>query len=168
MNPKRGLWRNATRMVIHTINRTLTVHAPLAECWSFFSNPRNLARITPPNLGLHVPGDVPDEMHAGLMIEYRVRPLFGFQIVWLTEITHVDQPRYFVDEQRVGPYRIWHHEHRFYPVDSDRTEVLDTIHYVLPLSPISEIIHGVTVEPKLRQIFEYRERVIRELFGESR
>jgi ligand-binding SRPBCC domain-containing protein len=155
-------------MVIHTINRTLTVNAPLAECWSFFSNPRNLVRITPPNLGLQVLGDVPEEMYAGLMIEYRLRPLFGFQMVWLTEITHVDPPRYFVDEQRVGPYRLWHHEHRFYALDSDRTEVLDIMHYALPFSPISEVVHEVMVERQLRKIFKYREQVTQELFGKSR
>jgi ligand-binding SRPBCC domain-containing protein len=154
-------------MAIHTIQRTLVVPAPLAECWGFFSNPQNLTRITPPSLDIQVTSDVPNEMYPGLMIEYRVRPLFGFRMIWLTEITHVDRQARFVDEQRVGPYRLWHHEHCFLALDERRTEMQDIVHYILPFSPISEVIHGSLIEPQLQRIFDYRERVTRELFGES-
>jgi ligand-binding SRPBCC domain-containing protein len=154
-------------MVIHTIQRALTSNTPLEKCWSFFGNPNNLPSITPPALNIKVLTETPEEMYPGLMIEYHVRPLFGFGLVWLTEITQVDRLRYFVDEQRIGPYRLWHHEHRFLAVDQERTEMQDIVHYVLPFSPISEIMHGLLVEPQLRQIFDYRERVTRELFKQS-
>ena len=91
-------------MIIHTIQHTQTVPASPPECWEFFSNPGNLAQLTPPALDFRVLSDVPSKIYAGLMIEYRVRPVFGLPMVWLTEITYVDENRRFVDEQRVGPY----------------------------------------------------------------
>jgi ligand-binding SRPBCC domain-containing protein len=164
MNPEPKVGRNGSRMVIHTIQRTNLVPAPLAECWSFFSNPRNLERITPPSLDIQVTSEVPDEMYPGLLIEYRVLPLLGFRMTWLTEITHVERQVRFVDEQRVGPYKLWHHEHRFRALDQSRTEMQDTVHYVLPFSPVSEVFHGILVVKQLRRIFDYREQVIGGLF----
>ena len=155
-------------MAIHTIRRTLTVHATVAECWSFFSNPGNLVRITPPSLDIQVVSELPEEIYPGLMIEYRVRPLLGIKMTWLTEITHVDRFHTFVDEQRVGPYRLWHHEHCFRDAGDDRTEMRDIVHYVLPFSPVPEIVHGIFVEPQLRQIFDCRERVTQEVFSKVR
>lgn len=155
-------------MIIHTLQRTKIVNAPLAECWNFFSNPRNLVRITPPALDIEVITDTGDRVHAGLLIQYRVRPLFGIPMTWLTEITYVDEGRRFVDEQRVGPYRLWHHEHRFRELDPGRTEMQDTVHYVLPFSPLSEVFHRWLVEPELRKIFDYRERETTAIFGGTR
>lgn len=152
-------------MVIHTLQRNQIVNAPLAECWSFFSNPRNLVRITPPALGIEVITGTGDRVYAGLLIQYRVRPLFGIPMNWLTEITHVDEGRRFVDEQRVGPYRMWHHEHNFRELDGGRTEMQDTVNYVQPFSPLSEVFHSWLVEPKLREIFDYRERETTAIFG---
>src|SRR5690348_16071799 len=100
-------------MAIYTLRRTQIIRASLRECWDFFSNPGNLQKITPPSLGFEVKSDLPDSIYPGLMIEYRVSPLAGIKLSWLTEIVHVDAPHHFVDEQRVGPYKLWHHEHFF-------------------------------------------------------
>ena len=156
-------------MAIHSFRRTQVVTASIEKCWSFFSNPRNLALITPPSLDFKVLSELGDAIHPGMMIEYRVRPLpfLGIPITWLTEITGVREPFYFVDEQRVGPYRIWHHEHTFRDAGNGRTEIGDLVHYVLPFSPFSEIIHPLLVQPQLRQIFAFREKKVAELFGES-
>lgn len=154
-------------MAIHRINRTQIIPAPLAQCWSFFSNPGNLAQLTPPSLDFIVLTEAPEKMVPGLMIEYRVRPIWGIQMAWLTEITHVDEGRRFVDEQRIGPYRMWHHEHHFRELNENATEMRDVVHYVLPFSPFSELVHPWLVEPELQRIFEYRERKTRELFGAS-
>jgi ligand-binding SRPBCC domain-containing protein len=135
------------------------------QCWDFFSNPANLAQLTPPALDFRVLTDTPKKMHPGLMIEYRVRPILGIPMTWLTEITHVDEGRRFIDEQRIGPYRVWHHEHHFRDLDDSNTEMRDMVHYVLPLSPISELFHSWLVKPELEKIFDYRERRTRELFG---
>ena len=100
-------------MPIYKLERSQMVPMPLADCWRFFSNPRNLEKITPPSLNFRVKTDLPATIYPGLMIEYKVSPLFGIPVSWLTEIVHVDKPHHFVDEQRVGPYRLWHHEHFF-------------------------------------------------------
>ena len=157
--------RRNWRMGIHVLQRRQTVPIPLDECWAFFSNPRNLPQITPPALGFEVLSELPDTMHAGLMIQYRVRPLIGVPLRWLTEITHVDPLSYFVDEQRVGPYRVWHHEHWFKAIDATHTEATDIVHYVLPFGPLGYIVEAVLVRSELRKIFDFREKVVAQRFA---
>lgn len=152
-------------MAIHVLQRAQVVQATIEECWAFFSDPRNLEMITPPAMDFVVLSELPPRVHAGLMIEYRVRPLFGIPVTWLTEITHVDEPHYFVDEQRVGPYRLWHHEHSFKSLGDGRVKVRDRVHYMLPFTPLSEPFHGLLVRPQLEKIFAFREQVFRERFG---
>lgn len=135
------------------------------EAWAFFSDARNLSRITPPSLGFHLLSELPAEMYAGMIIPYRVRPLFGVPIIWITEITHVDKPRLFVDEQRFGPYRFWHHQHHFRKVEGG-TEIRDVVHHAPP-SPAGRWVERWVVGPRLREIFGYRRRVLEEVFGGS-
>lgn len=155
-------------MPIHQIERTQIVHAPLVETWDFFSNPRNLERITPRALDFKILTNLPAKMHAGLMIEYRVRPLFGIPMTWLTEITHVEEGRFFVDEQRVGPYRIWHHEHHFRELEAGRVEMLDRVTYQLPFGWLSEPMHALVVRSQLAQIFDFRVTAVDEIFPPKR
>ena len=155
-------------MAIHTLSSSQIVRASRERCWDFFSDPRNLSKITPPDMGFVVKSDVPPRIHAGMMIEYRVSPLFGVPMTWLTEITQVREGEYFVDEQRVGPYAIWHHEHRFVDLGDGRTEMSDKVTYRLPLSPFSEIAHPFLVKPQLAKIFSYREKIVTQLFGDGR
>lgn len=150
-------------MSIYRIEKTLRVPISLDEAWAFFSNPRNLALITPPDLGLIPSGEVPSETYAGLIITYRVKPLLGIPMDWVTEITHVDPGRMFVDEQRFGPYAFWHHQHHFAAID-EGVELVDIVHYKLPLGPLSGLIRG-TVQRQLDAIFSYRERALEERFG---
>ena len=150
-------------MPVYTFTRTQTVAMPLEQCWAFFSDPRNLAKITPPALRLRVESELPPEIHPGLMIRYTVSPLFGLPMQWLTEITHVRKPDYFVDEQRVGPYRVWHHEHSFRAVGSNETEVHDLVHYVPPLGPVGAIINALVIRAQLERIFAYREMQLRRI-----
>ena len=134
----------------------------METAWSFFSDPKNLAKITPQELGFKITSETPESIYAGLFIEYTVTPLFGIPVTWLTEITHCrksSEQSYFVDEQRTGPYAIWHHEHRF-TENEHGVLIEDTIHYKLPLSPLSEIIHPFVIKPKLDQTFQYRDKVI--------
>jgi ligand-binding SRPBCC domain-containing protein len=151
-------------MPIHVVDSTQIVSASLADCWRFFSDPRNLARITPPALRIEILGDLPKAIYAGLLIQYRVRPLLGIPTTWLTEITHVEERVFFVDQQALGPYRLWHHEHRFRALDDRSTEMRDIIHYVLPYGWLGEIAHPWLVAPQLRRIFEFRERTVKEIF----
>jgi ligand-binding SRPBCC domain-containing protein len=136
----------------------------LKTCWDFFSSPQNLSTITPESMGFEVLVDLPDEMYAGLMIEYRVRPLLGIPLKWITEISHVDHLKFFVDEQRKGPYRIWHHEHHFKEVDGG-VEMTDIVSYELPLGILGKIAHPLIVKNKLNEIFNYRFKKVEEIFG---
>lgn len=151
-------------MAIHRFERSQSVPGTPEKCWEFFSDPRNLARITPPELGFVVVSEPPARIHPGLMIEYRVTPLPGIPMTWLTEITHVEEPHFFVDEQRIGPYRVWHHEHRFTPGADGMVTLHDLVTYAMPFGPLGELAHPFLVEPQLRRIFDYRARVVTELF----
>ena len=131
--------------MIHVLKKRQVVDADIRECWAFFSDPHNLAKITPPNLDFRVLSELPDEIYEGMMVEYRVRPLLGIPMKWLTEISRVRAPHYFVDDQRVGPYALWHH--------------------VLPFSPVSEAIHSLVVSPQLEAIFDFRNQAVEKIFG---
>ncbi len=138
---------------------------PLDAAWAFFSDPRNLREITPPELHLVVENALPSRMHAGMLIRYRVRPVWRISIHWTTEITHVEEGRLFVDEQRFGPYRFWHHQHHFHVIEGG-VEMRDVIHYMLPLlGPLSFLADRLVVRPRLRHIFAYREEVLAQRFG---
>ena len=134
------------------------------EAWRFFSDPRNLPRITPPSLGLEVTSDLPGEMYPGMIITYRVRPIPWVSVGWVTEITHVRMPSLFVDEQRFGPYRFWHHEHHFREVEGG-VEMEDIVHYALPFGTIGRVFGGPLVRRRLEQIFAFRRRFLAGEFG---
>lgn len=136
----------------------------MKECWDFFSSPKNLKTITPDYMGFEVLVDIPEKMYAGLMIEYEVKPILGFPIKWITEITHVDEMKFFVDEQRKGPYKIWHHEHHFKQVQNG-IEMTDIISYEIPLGILGRLAHPLLVKNKLNQIFDYRFKKVEEIFG---
>ncbi|MEQ1860443.1 MAG: SRPBCC family protein [Chthoniobacteraceae bacterium] len=150
--------------MIHVLHSSQIIHATIERAWDFFSNPRNLAKITPPALDFKVLGALPERIHPGMMIEYRVRPLLGIPLRWLTEITHVEPGQFFVDEQRIGPYRIWHHEHHFKQLDGGQIEMTDRVTYVLPFSPLGDLVHPFLVKPQLEKIFAFREKTVSGLF----
>lgn len=134
------------------------------DAWAFFSNPRNLAEITPPELHLVVENELPEKMHPGTLICYRVKPLLGIPVHWVTEITHVEEGRLFVDEQRFGPYRFWHHQHHFQEIEGG-VEMRDVIHYKLPLGPLSFLLDSFVVSRQLGRIFSFREEALSRRFG---
>jgi ligand-binding SRPBCC domain-containing protein len=149
-------------MRLHRFDALQKLPVSIERAWDFFADARNLARITPPDMGFEVTSDLPGRMYAGMIITYRVRPLFGVAVRWVTEITHVDEPRMFVDEQRFGPYRFWHHQHLFREIPGG-VEAQDIVHYALP--PGGGVLRGTVVEPRLRQIFSYRKDVLERTFG---
>lgn len=152
-------------MGVHVLRKTQVIKSTVAAAWDFFSNPVNLAKITPKELDFVVITDLPARVYPGLMIEYRVRPLFGIPARWLTEITHVEEGRFFVDEQRVGPYKIWHHEHHFKELGDGRVELIDIVTYVIPFGIFGELVRPFLVEPQLKKIFDHREKAVAELFA---
>lgn len=152
-------------MAVHTLQTKQIIRASMAEAWTFFSNPRNLAKITPPEMGFEVlTPNLPPHIYAGMMIAYRVRPLLGIPMTWLSEITLVEQRTRFIDEQRVGPYAVWHHEHAFHDLGDGRVEMEDRATYVLPFALLGDLVHPWLVKPQLERIFAFREKAVRELF----
>jgi ligand-binding SRPBCC domain-containing protein len=108
--------------------------------------------------------DLPPQIQTGMMIAYRVRPIFGIPMTWLSEISLVEKGARFIDEQRVGPYAVWHHEHAFHDLGDGRVELEDRVTYVLPLAPLGDLAHPWIVQPQLERIFAFREKTVRELF----
>ena len=137
----------------------------LETAWDFFSKPDNLKDITPPSLGFNIISKHHGEkMYPGQVIEYKVKPILGIPLYWMTEITHVADKRYFIDEQRFGPYTLWHHQHHFKEIDGG-VEMRDIVHYKLPLWFLGDIAHAVMVRAQLKKIFDYRFMAVEKRFG---
>lgn len=151
---------------MYTLERTLVVPRPRDEVFPFFADPANLERLTPPFLGFTILTPQPIEMRAGALIDYRIR-LSGIPMKWRTLIESYDPPHSFVDTQLRGPYKRWHHTHTFREVPGG-TELGDRVEYALPLGPLGSIAHAVMVARQLRTIFDYRTKVMQELFGTAR
>ena len=135
------------------------------DAWQFLSDPKNLKRITPDYMGFKIVKGAESSMYAGQIIEYVVTPLLGIPTTWVTEITHVKEPEYFVDEQRFGPYALWHHKHFITPIEKG-IEMVDIVDYKIPFGILGQIVHPIIVQPKLKEIFNYRQKKLVELFGE--
>jgi ligand-binding SRPBCC domain-containing protein len=152
-------------MSVYQLHKKQFLPISLQEAWSYFSSPHNLKEITPPYMNMTVTGNTGTEkMYAGQVITYTVSPLLGIKLFWMTEITHVQPPQYFVDEQRFGPYLLWHHLHRFKEVEGG-VEMEDLVHYKLPFSFLGKIAHALFVKKQLQEIFEYRTKVLEKKFG---
>lgn len=152
-------------MPVYRILKEQLIHASLEEVWHFFSHPANLQRITPPGMGFRVTsGQLPDEIFAGQIITYKVSPVLGIPLFWMTEITHVDRLRMFVDEQRRGPYSLWHHEHHFSQTSDGEVLMRDIIYYQLPLGLIGTLAHRLFVRKQLADIFDYRKAQVSAFF----
>ena len=137
----------------------------IKETWDFFSDPKNLKTITPDYMGFEIIDGDDKKIFPGQIIQYNVTPLFGIPIKWVTEITSVINEKYFVDEQRFGPYSLWHHKH-FIKEIKGGVEMEDVVHYKLPFGILGQIVHPIIVKPKLDEIFNYRYNKLIELFGE--
>lgn len=150
------------------LRRTQTLPTTLEEAWDFFSSPKNLRKITPAYMDfkVHTPEEELEDMYPGQMISYTVRPVMSLPIKWTTEITHVEKHRFFVDEQRVGPYAMWHHQHHFTSVEAG-VVMTDVVHYMLPFGPLGWCARKLFVEKQLAEIFDFRYEVVGEVFGES-
>jgi ligand-binding SRPBCC domain-containing protein len=143
------------------------INASIEECWAFFSSPRNLQKITPENMGFQITDFDEKNMYAGQIIQYKVSPLAGLKLSWTTEITFVKDKEYFIDEQRFGPYALWHHKHFFEPTENG-VKMTDVVHYALPLGFIGRIMNALVVKNKLKEIFNYRVVVVNQIFNSKK
>ena len=150
---------------VHVLKHIQKLPAPLETVWRFFSDPNNLLAITPPFLNLKMTNELHgDEVYPGQVMLYTVKPLLGIPLSWMTEITHVKPLEFFVDEQRKGPYSLWHHQHHFRAIEGG-VEMTDLVHYRLPFSFLGDMAHELVVKKKLEQIFVFRYNRIISLFG---
>lgn len=147
---------------MHQLKRKVILKQSLEEAWNFFSNPKNLKVITPDYMGFDITSDLEAEMYEGMIITYKVTPLLGIKMDWMTEITHIKNKAFFVDEQRIGPYKLWHHQHHFKKVENG-IEMTDIVHYAAPMGFIGKAVEPFLVRPKLKEIFDYRENKMKEL-----
>ncbi len=151
-------------MKIYTLKAKQNLPITIDEAWKFLSNPKNLKTITPDYMGFEILSDVDRKMYAGQIIQYIVTPVAGIKNKWVTEITHVVDKAYFVDEQRFGPYALWHHKHFIKEIPGG-VEMEDIIDYKIPFGILGQLMHPILVKPKLKEIFKYREKKLTELFG---
>lgn len=149
----------------YTLSKEQVINCTMDEAWEFFSSPRNLKEITPDYLGFEITSpNLADKMYQGQIISYKVSPLLGIKMNWMTEITHVEDKKYFVDNQRFGPYKMWHHQHWFEEVP-EGVKMKDIITYVMPLGILGRFAHWLFVGKQLQGIFEHRKVVTDRLFG---
>ncbi len=149
---------------VYSLKTVQLIRTDMQTAWSFFSSPANLQKITPQQLGFQIISKHHGaSMYAGQIIEYKVKPVLGIPLYWMTEITHVEDKKFFVDEQRFGPYTMWHHQHHFREVEGG-VEMTDIVHYKLPLGWLGDIAHAMFVKKQLQQIFDYRYKIVEEIF----
>ena len=149
--------------MIHRLYREQVIPAPLGKIWDYFCDPKNLNAITPPDMNFEILSGGDIRMYEGQLIEYRVEFVRGLRSRWLTEISHVRECEYFVDEQRMGPYRFWYHEHRFEETSSGIL-MKDRVTYAVPMGSLGDILNQVWIVERLKSIFDYRRKMIVELF----
>lgn len=152
-------------MKIYTLKTIQRLPIPLEEAWNFLSSPHNLKVITPDYMGFDILSGGEGEMYAGQIIQYIVTPIAGIKTKWVTEITHVKEKEYFVDEQRFGPYSLWHHKHFLKEIPGG-VEMEDIVDYKLPFGFLGRLVHPFLVAPNLNEIFAYRKEKLIQLFGE--
>jgi ligand-binding SRPBCC domain-containing protein len=152
-------------MKLYQLKTSQKLSISVETAWKFFSNPANLSKITPPWLNFEVRTDLPEKMYAGMVITYLVRPLLNIPQTWVTEITHVNEPNYFVDEQRFGPYKMWHHQHIFTKAENDGVMMEDIVSYVVPFGFLGRVANTFIISKKINEIFNYRKEVLVKMFG---
>lgn len=151
-------------MKIYTLHKKQNLPISVEQAWDFLSDPKNLKVITPDYMGFNILSGADRPMYAGQIIQYIVTPVLGIKTKWVTEITHVIDNQYFIDEQRFGPYALWHHKHFIKEIEGG-VEMEDIIDYKIPLGILGQMMHPIVVKPKLEEIFEYRQKKLVELFG---
>ncbi|WP_062059334.1 SRPBCC family protein [Aquimarina longa] len=151
-------------MKIYTLKAKQNLPISIEKAWEFLSNPKNLKTITPDYMGFTILSGADRKMYPGQIIQYIVTPIGNIKNKWVTEITHVRDGEYFVDEQRFGPYALWHHKHFLKEIPGG-VEMEDIINYKVPFGLLGQLVHPFIVQPKLKEVFEYREKKLKELFG---
>lgn len=150
---------------MQTLIKTIEIPIPINEAWEFFSSPANLKLITPQYMGFDITSENADKkMYRGMIITYKVKPVLNLPVEWVTEITQVDEPFYFVDNQKSGPYKFWHHQHIFKEIKNG-TEMTDIVNYASPFGLVGKIAENLFVKKKVEEIFNFRNERMNYLFN---
>ena len=149
---------------MYHLHREQLLPCTLSEAWEFFSTPRNLDLLTPDSVGFKITYLQSEQMHTGQIIGYKIKVAPMVWLEWMTEITHVDPMRSFVDDQRIGPYKVWHHTHRFQEQD-DGVLMTDDVTYAMPFGPLGRMMHTLYVKGQLKHIFDERHRLVDDVFN---
>lgn len=152
-------------MAFYQFNKQQKINCSIDEIWEFISSPGNLKEITPDYMGFDImTNNLPEKMYPGMIISYKVSPLLGIKMTWVTEITQVVEKKYFVDEQRVGPYSIWHHQHIIEPIENG-VLMTDIVSYAPPLGFLGALANSLLIKNKLNEIFDYRTQAVEKRYG---
>jgi len=151
-------------MGVYTLKASQKIPASKEEVWDFISSPKNLKEITPDYMGFEIQTELPEKMYPGMMIQYKVSPILGIKMTWVTEITHVEHEKFFVDEQRVGPYSMWHHQHHIQEIPGGIL-MEDIIDYQPPMGLLGDIANSLFIARQLDEIFAYRKEAVEKRFG---
>jgi ligand-binding SRPBCC domain-containing protein len=152
-------------MAFYQFRKQQKVNTSLTEIWEFISSPSNLKEITPEYMGFDITSkNLPNKMYAGMVISYAVKPLLGIKTTWVTEITQVIEKKYFVDEQRIGPYSLWHHQHIIEPIDNG-VLMTDIVSYKPPFGILGALANTLIIKNKLNEIFDFRTAAIEKRYG---
>lgn len=152
-------------MAFYQLTKTQKLPVSVEEIWDFISSPKNLKEITPKHMGFLITSNTGDEkMYPGMIITYKVSPLLGLKLDWMTEITHIKEYEYFVDEQRMGPYKMWHHQHKIEAIPGG-VLMTDIVTYQPPLGIIGALANSLIIKNQLQQIFDYRTEALEKRYG---
>ena len=152
-------------MPFYQIQATQKIPATMQQVWDFMSNPANLQKITPNYMGFTITSISGNKgMYPGMIISYKVKPVLNLPITWVTEITHVQHLEFFVDEQRLGPYKMWHHQHKIEPIEGG-VLMTDIVTYIPPFGFLGAIANTLFIKKQLSEIFDYRKKAVEEIFG---
>ena len=157
-------FKNLFELKLYQLKTIQKLPITIDKAWDFFSNPKNLKEITPDKMNFRILSGADKSIFAGQIIQYKVTPMLGISTKWVTEITHVKDKEYFVDEQRFGPYSLWHHKHFIKEIEGG-VEMEDIVDYKIPFGILGQIAHVLFVKNKLKEIFKYRKNKLNELFG---
>lgn len=152
-------------MKTYSLNSKQTLPISLEKAWHFFSRPENLNELTPQDMSFEIKSDIQGvEMYEGMLIEYTIKPMMNIPMNWVTEITHILDKKYFIDEQRFGPYAMWHHEHHFEETEGG-VLMTDKLTYAMPMGPLGTIANGLFVGKRVKEIFDYRYSILETYFS---
>ena len=152
-------------MSVYQLEKKQKIPGTIEKIWDFISSPHNLKKISPPYMGFEITSNnLPEKMYPGMIISYKISPLFGIKLTWVTEITHVKEKEFFVDEQRIGPYSMWHHQHKIEPIQNG-VLMSDIVTYEPPFGIFGKLSNQLFIKKQLERIFNFRETALENIFG---